>query len=394
MKDNIRVAWLDEHLLYWSGGVKWALEICKRVNQRCELRIFVTKASEENKRLFSKNNIKIEEISDVSIDDKRYWFLYPYYLWRNFNRLKCLLKSYDVIISTSPIMSFIASLLSCKTIFVFFEPNPWIYSSDFVKGLPLVLRAVLWIGHPLIKFIDWLVMRGSDCLVTLDYYRAKEGRRIYGKQSNVVALGVDLDIFSKKSDPDLERRYSDKTIIMHVATYLTPMKGTKFIVQAMPSIIKDVPNCHLLILNPQNQREERDQIVTLARNLGVESHVEFVDKLDEEVLPYYYSISQIVVQPSFYISAYTSFVEGGACGVPSIAFDGINADEVIVDGETGFLVPSGDVNMLAKRIVELSLNFNLCNQMGVRARERVSNLFSWDRGAERMLGLINRLSME
>jgi glycosyltransferase involved in cell wall biosynthesis len=281
-----------------------------------------------------------------------------------------------------------------STIFVFFEPNPWIYSSDFVKGLPLVLRAVLWIGHPLIKFIDWLVMRGSDCLVTLDYYRAKEGRRIYGKQSNVVALGVDLDIFSKKSDPDLERRYSDKTIIMHVATYLTPMKGTKFIVQAMPSIIKDVPNCHLLILNPQNQREERDQIVTLARNLGVESHVEFVDKLDEEVLPYYYSISQIVVQPSFYISAYTSFVEGGACGVPSIAFDGINADEVIVDGETGFLVPSGDVNMLAKRIVELSLNFNLCNQMGVRARERVSNLFSWDRGAERMLGLINRLSME
>ncbi len=95
----LKVAWLDEHLLYWTGGVKWILEISRRMKQVCDLDIFITKASDENKMLFNQAGVKVHEFSDVSINDKKYWIFYPYFLWMNYCKLKKLLKSYDVIIS-------------------------------------------------------------------------------------------------------------------------------------------------------------------------------------------------------------------------------------------------------------------------------------------------------
>jgi glycosyltransferase involved in cell wall biosynthesis len=190
---------------------------------------------------------------------------------------------------------------------------------------------------------------------------------------------------------EFKEEYKGKQIILHVATYLSPMKGTHFILGAMCRVIKKVPNCQLIILNAQNQKQEQSILMASATILDVASHVEFVGKVVEEDLPYYYSLAKVIVQPSLFISAYTSFAEGGACGIPGIAFDGINADEVIVDGETGFITPSGNVEILADKIIELLRNPELCVEMGRKARERIVKLFSWERNAELMMGLVKEV---
>ena len=388
----MRIAWLNEHLLYWSGGVKWILEISRRLKQKNELDIFVTKASDENKQLFRKAGLELKEFSNVSTDNARYWLFYPYFIWENSRKLKRLLEPYDVVISTSPTTCVIASLLDHKSIFVFFEPNVWVYSPSFINGLPFMQRLLLKMGHPLSKWLDQAAMKKADRLVTLDNLNAARGKAIYDRQPDIIPIGVDTELFAPKHNAELEAAYSSYRVIIHSATYLNPVKGTRFIVEAMPGIIEQVPDCRLLILNPHKQKKERAELMSLAQSMGVASNIEFLPTLKEEDLPYYFSLAKVVIQPSLYVSTHMPLAEGAACETPAIAFDGINADEDVVDGETGFITPSGNIDILAQKTVELLNNPGLRAKMGKKARERVLKLFSWDRNADLMFNMAKEIS--
>lgn len=387
----MKIAWLNEHLLYWSGGVKWILEMSRRLKQQCELDIFVTRASDDNKQLFRQAGIELQEFSDISTDNARYWLCYPYFIWENTRKLKRLLKSYDVVISTSPTTCVIASLLAQKSIFVFFEPNVWVYSPVFINGLPRMQKLILQVGHPLTRLIDQSSMKKADRLITLDNLNAARGRAIYGRQPDIIPVGVDTELFSRKHNPELEAAYSGWQVIIHSATYLSPVKGTRFIVEAMPKIIEQVPNCRLLILNPHEQEKERSEFMAVAQSMGVASHIEFLPKLKEKDLPYYFSLARVVIQPSLYVSTHMPLAEGAACETPAIAFDGINADEDIVDGETGFITPAGNIDVLAQKTVELLQNRDLGAKMGRKARARAIKLFSWDHNADLMLRIAKEI---
>jgi len=388
----MKIAWLNEHLLYWSGGVKWILEISRRLKQKSELDIFVTKASDENKQLFRKAGMELKEFSNISTDNARYWLFYPYFIWENSRKLKRLLTSYDVVISTSPTTCVIAAFLAHKSIFVFFEPNVWVYSPSFINGLPFMQRLLLKMGHPLSKWLDQTAMKKADKLVTLDNLNAARGRAIYGRQPDIIPVGVDTELFAPKHNAELEAAYSNCQVIIHSATYLNPVKGTRFIVEAMPRIIEQVPDCHLLILNPHKQEKERAELMGLAQSIGVASHIEFLPPLKEEHLPDYFSLAKVVIQPSLYVSTHMPLAEGAACETPAIAFDGINADEDVVDGETGFITPFGNIDMLAQKTVELLKNPGLRAKMGKKARARVLKLFSWDHNADLIFNLAKEIS--
>jgi glycosyltransferase involved in cell wall biosynthesis len=388
----MKIAWLNEQLLYWSGGVKWILEISRRLKEKCELDVFVTRASDENKQLFKKAGLEIKEFSNISIDNARYWLFYPYFIWKNSRKLKRLLTSYDVVISTSPTTCVIASLLEHKSIFVFFEPNVLVYSPIFINGMTPRERLFFKMVHPISRFIDQTAMKKANGLVTLDNLNAARGKAIYGRQPDIIPIGVDTELFARKRNPELEAAYSNYQVIIHSATYLNPVKGTRFIVEAMPKIIEQVPNCRLLILNPHKQEKERAELMGLAQSIGVASHIEFLPPLKEEHLPDYFSLAKVVIQPSLYVSTHMPLAEGAACETPAIAFDGINADEDVVDGETGFITSSGNIDMLAQKTVELLKNPGLRAKMGKKARERVLKLFSWDHNADLMFNLAKEIS--
>ena len=83
------------------------------------------------------------------------------------------------------------------------------------------------------------------------------------------------------------------------------------------------------------------------------------------------------------VSALTSFSEGLSitllesmrCGIPVVATRVGGNPEVVVDGVTGYLVPSGDVPAFASRTVKLLLDKDLRMRMGEEARRRVERHF-------------------
>ena len=71
-------------------------------------------------------------------------------------------------------------------------------------------------------------------------------------------------------------------------------------------------------------------------------------------------------------------------GLPVVATRGGALPEIVVHGETGFLVDRGDPDGLSSAIATLLANPALRARMGAAGRERVKQLFTWDRCVDRL----------
>jgi glycosyltransferase involved in cell wall biosynthesis len=88
------------------------------------------------------------------------------------------------------------------------------------------------------------------------------------------------------------------------------------------------------------------------------------------------AMADIFVFPSLHENLSFSLLEAMNAGLPIIATAVGGNVEVVVQGQTGFLVPPDDVDALAQSIVELSADANLRVRMGLAGRERLRNQFS------------------
>jgi len=86
-----------------------------------------------------------------------------------------------------------------------------------------------------------------------------------------------------------------------------------------------------------------------------------------------------------------SLLEAAACGLALIAGDVPGCRDIVRDGETGILVPPGDVNALADAISRLAGDAGMREVMGIKARALVEEKYSEQLFVERMLGFYRRL---
>jgi spore coat protein SA len=78
-------------------------------------------------------------------------------------------------------------------------------------------------------------------------------------------------------------------------------------------------------------------------------------------------------------------VEAMACELPVAAARGGAVPEIVKDGETGFLVDRGNASELAQAVLHLLGNEELRESMGRAGRQRVRELFSWNRTTDILL---------
>ena len=77
-------------------------------------------------------------------------------------------------------------------------------------------------------------------------------------------------------------------------------------------------------------------------------------------------------------------LEAQGAGVPVVGFSDSGVAEIVVDGETGRIVPHGDLNAVAEAIVELVRQPETCARMGAAARARALSVFSLERHVENL----------
>ena len=124
----------------------------------------------------------------------------------------------------------------------------------------------------------------------------------------------------------------------------------------------------------------KNELEQLARDLGIENDVEFVG--EREDIPQILSIMDIFVLPSALEGFSNVILEAMATGLPVVATNVGGIPELVVNKQTGILVPPDEPEELAKAIVDLLRDKNTSREMGKRGRERIEKYF----GLEKMLG--------
>ena len=121
-----------------------------------------------------------------------------------------------------------------------------------------------------------------------------------------------------------------------------------------------------------------DGLRALAHKLDV--NIDFPGFVSEDEKSGVYSTARVIVQPSIKEGWGLTAIEAQSCGTPVVCADSPGLREVVVHDETGFLYEYGDIDEMARRIVELLDNNSKWNQCSAAAR-KWSREFSWDAAA-------------
>jgi glycosyltransferase involved in cell wall biosynthesis len=159
-------------------------------------------------------------------------------------------------------------------------------------------------------------------------------------------------------------------------------KGVRHLVEATPRLLEAVPNAYVLIAG---DGDLRDELATQARTLGVAERVRFLgtrrDALD------LLHAADVFVMPSVVEGMSNALLEAMAVGLPVVATEVGGMPEVVVDGETGLLVPPADPERLSAALAKLLLAPELGREMGSAGRRRIEQRYRVEqmvRGVERL----------
>ncbi len=147
-------------------------------------------------------------------------------------------------------------------------------------------------------------------------------------------------------------------------------KGLPELSAAFVTAARASPNLHLIVVGP-NEAQMRESFVESLGDLAGRAH--FVDYTNEPEA--YMAASDLFVLPSRREGFGSSVIEAAACEVPAIGTRIYGLSDAIADGESGILVPVGDVGALAAAMIGLATDDALRREMGRAARLRVEREF-------------------
>jgi glycosyltransferase involved in cell wall biosynthesis len=116
----------------------------------------------------------------------------------------------------------------------------------------------------------------------------------------------------------------------------------------------------------------------LIERLGLRNAVRFVSDVSTERIVELYAEAELAVVPSLYEGFSLPAAEAMACGVPLVATTGGALPEVVGrNGESGLLVPPGDVDALAVALLRALGDADLRERIGPAGRARALERFTW-----------------
>jgi glycosyltransferase involved in cell wall biosynthesis len=167
-------------------------------------------------------------------------------------------------------------------------------------------------------------------------------------------------------------------LVGHIAKF-DVQKAQDDLAAAIPLVLEKCPRAKFLFVGDGALRPQiEDQVV----RLGVARQVVFTGYRDD--VARLLKTVDVVVLPSRWEGLPLVLLEAMACRKPIVASRVTGNVDVVVDGMTGFLVPSGVPQALAEKIVQLLQDARLRDDLGRHGRERVEQEFS----LERMVGQI------
>ncbi|MBK6273973.1 MAG: N-acetyl-alpha-D-glucosaminyl L-malate synthase BshA [Saprospirales bacterium] len=164
----------------------------------------------------------------------------------------------------------------------------------------------------------------------------------------VIPNFIDFSRFKKTNKDHFKKAIAPngEKILVHTSNF-RKVKRVEDVIQIFAKISKEIPSKLLMI----GDGPERQNTEVLARSLCTQMDVRFLGKQEavEELL----AVADVFLMPSETESFGLAALEAMACEVPVVSSNAGGIPEVNIEGVTGFLLPVGDVEGMAKRTLEL-----------------------------------------
>jgi len=194
----------------------------------------------------------------------------------------------------------------------------------------------------------------------------------------VVCNGIDTDRFNQSSAAqrqEFKLRLGLKLRpVVGILARLSDVKGHKYLIEAMKSVLLTYPDTQLLIAG-EGRMEAK--LKRLTEDLGIKESVFFVpNTLDtKEIL----CAIDIFVLPSLKEGLGLALMEAMSMGLAVVGSDVGGIKTLIKDGDNGFLVNPGDSDGIAQAIINLISDPSRAFGLGVKARKYISEGFSQEK---------------
>ena len=166
-------------------------------------------------------------------------------------------------------------------------------------------------------------------------------------------------------------------------------KGFDLALDAFALVREDFPTARLVIAGDGSERPALEQ---QAQRLEIEDAVEFIGWVSPEAVPDLICRSTVTLIPSRCRETFSLVaVESALMGRPVIATRAGGLEEVVIDGETGYLVSMGNAAAFARRLAEVFAQPEVAVRLGINARARALECFSIETNAASYDALYRRV---
>jgi glycosyltransferase involved in cell wall biosynthesis len=229
-----------------------------------------------------------------------------------------------------------------------------------------------------------------------------EAQKFYLNISNIppekfltIYNGIDLSLFEnldyQKERIKTRREFNipNNAKLLVTVAVLRELKGIQFMIRAMPSILSNYPEVYYLVIGNGNYREALEQEVD---KTGVRHRVIFAGQRND--IPQLLAASDLFILPTLTEALPTVLAEAMAARLPIIASAVGGVPEMVIDGENGLLLPSGDSETLASACLLMMADEERRKAMGERGWQVVTEKFNIHVQVDRLknlyLGLIKK----
>jgi phosphoheptose isomerase len=177
----------------------------------------------------------------------------------------------------------------------------------------------------------------------------------------------------------------DEFIVLQLGR-MVPRKGVDNVIRAFACLQKQCSKpIRLLIVGGEADQPdpqltpEIGRLQAIAQELGIASQLTFLGRRGREVLKYFYSAADVFVTTPWYEPFGITPIESMACGTPVIGANVGGIKFTVKEGETGYLVPPNEPEILADRLLYLLNHPQLMSLLGQQAIRRSQEYFTWQK---------------
>jgi len=184
---------------------------------------------------------------------------------------------------------------------------------------------------------------------------------------------------------DIRRKYhlDNGKVVLFVGTF-TRAKNIANLLRAARIVVQSHADTRFLLCG---DGKERSSLESLARELGISDNLVFAGEIPYDDLPRYYQACDLFVLPSDHESFGLVLLEAGVAGKPVVATDVTGPRDIVLDNNTGFLVPPRDSQALAAKIIRLIESPALAKEMGENARKHILASFDPEAAIRRIVDM-------